>query len=70
MSKSKSPAPPKENATFQVGDYVTKVVGDYYFQGFVVAAFMKRSGKLRYVVENDDCILHIFSGKQLELKTR
>lgn len=39
--------------------------GDYIFRGLIVATFRKRSGQWRYVVENDDGILHIFSGKQL-----
>lgn len=51
---------------FKVGDLVSKTVGDYRFVGVVVAAFYKRDGKSgRYVVENDDGVLHIFSGAQL-----
>lgn len=50
---------------FQVGDKVEKISGDYTFEGIVVAAFSKLSGKTRYVVENPDGILHIFSEKQL-----
>ena len=51
---------------FQVGDNVKKITGDYKFEGVVVAAFEKLSGKQRYVVENEDGILHIFSEKNLE----
>jgi hypothetical protein len=51
-----------------VEDYVEKVGGDYTFRGFVVAVFNKRrSGEIRYVVENDDGVLHIFSGMQLRV---
>lgn len=50
---------------FKVGDKVSKVGGDYTFDGVVVAAFQKLSGKTRYVVEDDRGILHIFSGKNL-----
>jgi hypothetical protein len=38
------------------------------FEGQVVAAFVKRDLKtLRYVVENDDGVLHIASERQLQL---
>ena len=51
----------------KVGDKVQKTVGDYYFQGIVVAVFLKlNKDKVRIVVENPDGILHIFSLMQLE----
>lgn len=50
-----------------IGDKVTKVTGDYKFQGVIVAKFTKLDGKVRYVVENVDGILHIFSEKNLAL---
>lgn len=50
---------------YLLGDKVEKVGGDYQFIGIVVAAFPKLSGKIRYVVEDDRGILHIFSDKQL-----
>ena len=50
---------------FIVGAKVRKVVGDYDFYGIVVAAFCKLDGKKRYVVENKERVLHIFSAKQL-----
>ena len=51
---------------FTVGDHVTKTSGDYRFDGVVVAAFVKLDGRSwRYVVENRDGVLHIFTGKQL-----
>lgn len=51
---------------FEPGEWVTKVGGDYSFEGNVAASFLKRSGQRRYVVEDDRGILHIFSGKNLE----
>jgi len=50
---------------FAVGDKVQKVGGDYSFVGVVVSAFCKRSGQVRYVVEDDRGVLHIFSEKNL-----
>jgi len=47
------------------GDKVIKVAGDYTFSGIIVAKFKKKSGAIRYVVENNDGILHIFSEKNL-----
>lgn len=52
---------------FEIGDCVVKNVGDYTFNGIVVSAFRKlHSSSVRYVVENPEGILHIFSDKQLE----
>jgi len=50
---------------FGVGDPVFKVGGDYTFVGTVVAAFQKLSGAERYVVENEQGILHVYSEKNL-----
>lgn len=50
---------------FHEGDYVCKEAGDYIFYGIIVSVFRKRSGAPRYVVENEDGILHIFSSQQL-----
>jgi hypothetical protein len=49
---------------FEIGDIVRKVKG-YRFVGTVVSSFVKRDGQRRYVVENDDGLLHIFNGSQL-----
>lgn len=51
----------------QVGDFVEKVGGDYDFGGYIVAAFTKLAGEKRYIVENEDRILHIFSEKNLRV---
>lgn len=51
---------------FEVGDKVRKVGGDYSFDGTVVAAFMKLSGLIRYVVEDDRGVLHIYAARNLE----
>ncbi len=55
-------------AGFDIGDEVSKDSGDYRFEGVVVAVFRKKSGLWRYVVENPEGILHIFSGTQLRTK--
>lgn len=49
----------------KVGDYVEKIGGDYTFIGFIVASFNKLSGQLRFVVEDDRGVLHIYSEKNL-----
>lgn len=54
---------------FHIGDWVIKQGGDYSFEGLVVASFTKIGGARRYVVENGQGILHIFSGKNLQLMT-
>ncbi len=53
---------------FAVGELVKKVGGDYQFEGQVVAAFAKKSGAIRYVVEDDRGVLHIYSDKNLMLQ--
>jgi hypothetical protein len=55
-----SPAP-----EYAVGDAVEKVGGDYTFAGHVVARFLKRSGKVRFVVEDDRGVLHVYSAANL-----
>jgi len=50
---------------FNVGDLVSKTGGDYRFDGTVVAVFAKLSGAVRYVVEDDRGVLHIYSGNNL-----
>jgi hypothetical protein len=49
-----------------VGDLIEKTGGDYRFVGEVRAVFTKRNGVVRYVVENEDGILHIFSAANLK----
>lgn len=56
---------------FKTGDRVIKGGGDYTFEGVVVAAFFKRSGAVRYVVEDDRGLLFIFNELALQMvKTR
>lgn len=50
------------------GDIVEKITGDYTFSGVIVSRFKKVDGAVRYVVENPDGILHIFSEKNLKLQ--
>ncbi len=57
--------PAEGETTPAVGDLVSKVGGDYRFDGTVVAAFTKLGGAARYVVEDDRGILHIFGAKNL-----
>ena len=47
------------------GDRVQKTGGDYSFEGVVVSAFAKRSGAMRYVVEDDRGLLFIFNRQSL-----
>ena len=50
---------------FKVGDKVEKVTGDYTFKGIIVAVFKKLDGKTRYVAENGEGLLHIYSASNL-----
>lgn len=49
-----------------VGKTVSKVNGDYKFEGRIVSVFAKCNGVIRLVVQNADGILHIFSENNLE----
>jgi len=51
---------------FAVGDRVIKDKGDYKYYGIVVGVIQKLSHAIRYVVENRDGMLFIFSESQLE----
>jgi hypothetical protein len=53
-------------ATYNVGDVVSKTGGDYRFDGTVVSVFQKLSGVIRLVVEDDRGILHVYSEKNLK----
>lgn len=55
-------------AQFKTGDLVSKVGGDYTFDGTVVAVFTKLSGAIRLVVEDDRGVLHVYSEKNLKLR--
>lgn len=56
----------EQSARFLVGDKVKKVGGDYTFVGVVVARFTKLSGLIRYVVEDDRGVLHVYNDRNLE----
>ena len=49
------------------GDLVTKVTGDYSFDGVIDSVFTKQDGKPRIVVEDDRGALHIYSEQNLRL---
>lgn len=53
---------------FKRGALVEKTGGDYCFPGTVLTAFTKLSGQVRYVVEDDRGVVHIFN--EAQLKTR
>ncbi len=53
---------------FDEGNFVEKIGGDYTFVGEIVAVFTKKSGAVRYVVEDDRGVLHIYSAKNLRRK--
>lgn len=55
----------EKEETLNVGDYVEKVGGDYTFDGYIVSVFSKLSGRIRYVVEDDRGVLHVYSRKNL-----
>lgn len=51
---------------FDVDDFVRKEGGDFSYEGHVIAVCKKRrSGEIRYVVENAAGMLFIFRGEQL-----
>lgn len=50
-----------------LGDKIIKDSGDYTFKGEIVSVFTKKSGVVRYVVENDAGILLIMSDKMIKL---
>jgi hypothetical protein len=55
-----------KESEFLVGDRVIKRGEDSTFEGEVVCIFVKRNGRaVRYVIENDDGVLHIAGSKQL-----
>ena len=51
---------------FQLGDRVENIKGDYWLAGEVRGIVFKRSGKYRYVIEDDRGLLFIFNGNQLK----
>ncbi len=47
---------------------ITVTGGDYSYEGYIVCLFVKkRSGELRFVVEDDNGILFIHNAKQVGL---
>lgn len=63
--KVEEPKPaPEENMLFP-GAMVSKTGGDYRFDGTVIGVFRKLSGVVRYAVEDDRGVVHIYSRKNL-----
>ncbi len=56
-----------EVTVFDIGDRVIKSDGDYTFEGEIVSKFTKLSGDTRYVLENDQGMLHTCSDYGLTL---
>jgi hypothetical protein len=52
----------------ELGDRVIKDGGDYAFEGVVIAVFKKRSGAVRYAVEDDRGLVMIMNLQQLRKK--
>ena len=55
-----------EEPFYKIGDKVSKTGGDYRFDGTIVSCFSKLSGYIRYVVEDDRGVLHIYSERNLK----
>ncbi len=54
---------------YNLGDYVEKVKGDYYFLGWIDAIFRKRqNGPVRFVIENADGNCMIMNSSQFQHK--
>lgn len=49
-----------------IGDHVVKTGGDYVYDGEVRGIVVKKSGKIRYDVEDNRGLLFIFNGEQLK----
>jgi hypothetical protein len=56
-----------EHDMYNLGDRVFKYTGDYQLEGEVRDVFYTKAGKVRYVVEHDMGICHIYSDANLKL---
>lgn len=61
-----SPSLHVKASEFRLGEHVSKVGGDYRFDGTVIGVFVKLSGVVRYAVEDDRGVIHIYSAKNLK----
>lgn len=66
MNTAATEEPKPITKSFESGDYVSKVGGDYKFDGRIVSIFPKLSGAIRIVVEDDRGVLHVYSEKNLK----
>lgn len=50
------------------GDKVRRLGTDCVFEGYVIGVFSKHNddAQVRYAVENDDRVVHVYAGKALE----
>jgi hypothetical protein len=55
---------------YEVGDYVEHVAIDSTFLGEIRAVFRHKNGAWRYVLQNVDGILHLYSGRTLMMRQR
>jgi hypothetical protein len=58
------------SSMYEVGDPVWKTGGDYSFKGEVRGVIYKKSGAIRYVVEDDRGLLLILDAGQLISRER
>ena len=67
MTKLQSQPRGKLETMFSIDDFVRKEGGDFSYEGHIVSVIQKRrSGEVRYVVENEAGMLFIFRGEQLK----
>ena len=57
------------NHPLEAGDHVIKDSGDYIFEGVIIAVFKKRSGAIRFAVEDDRGVVMIMNSQQLKKRS-
>lgn len=55
---------------YQIGDMVEHVSHDSTFLGEIRAVFRHTNGAWRYVLQNSDGILHLYSGRTLIMRQK
>lgn len=64
-ARAKIGGTPEPDDVLFPGAKVSKTGGDYRFDGTVIGVFKKISGVIRYAVEDDRGVVHIYSRKNL-----